>query len=295
MPRSSVPFYFFDRPLPPVPIQHGVNALHFRDQRVGNFLVHSHPFVELMCIIDGDISVSVEGDRFKVDPGHVIAVPDGLMHCTIADNPNRPYERLVIHLAKPFLAELHRLFALPPEPFPFLSAPSVIPCRGDHLWVVRSSIQGIFAAFEEPEAMRTAAIRATAMDLLLKLNRIATGGSELPAAHSNRVVAVAIEYINDHYLQPELTVARVAAGVHVSDGHLSRLFKNQTGSSIYAFIIGKRLEHARHLIRGGLPILDAALEAGFSDYTAFIKSFKRHYHTTPSDYRRALEKAYGLA
>lgn len=70
--------------------------------------------------------------------------------------------------------------------------------------------------------------------------------------------------------------------------HLIRFFKKECGMSPHAYLVRLRLEHAGELIRRGRPLVDAALETGFSDQSHLTRLFKTHYGVTPGEFRRQI-------
>ena len=58
--------------------------------------------------------------------------------------------------------------------------------------------------------------------------------------------------------------------------------------SPHAYLVRLRLEHAGELIRRGRPLVDAALETGFSDQSHLTRLFKTHYGVTPGEFRRQI-------
>ncbi len=68
---------------------------------------------------------------------------------------------------------------------------------------------------------------------------------------------------------------------------LSRDFRALLGTSPYRYLQCRRLEHARHLLRGGLGLAAAAHEAGFADQSHFGRIFRRTFGTTPLVWHRS--------
>jgi AraC-like DNA-binding protein len=64
------------------------------------------------------------------------------------------------------------------------------------------------------------------------------------------------------------------------------MFKSYTGSSIYNFVMYKRLEYSKQLLKEGKPVLNACMNSGFTDYTSYLKAFKKTYKITPTEYRK---------
>ena len=63
-------------------------------------------------------------------------------------------------------------------------------------------------------------------------------------------------------------------------------FKNETGYTLHGFVSQKRLMYAAELIKEGSPVSDAALKCGFSDYSAFLKAFKKVFGALPKSFAK---------
>jgi AraC-like DNA-binding protein len=67
-----------------------------------------------------------------------------------------------------------------------------------------------------------------------------------------------------------------------------RSFTALTGLTPHAYIIQRRLELARSLIRSGVGLADAGCEAGFADQSHFHRAFVRRFGMTPGAYAAAM-------
>lgn len=85
-----------------------------------------------------------------------------------------------------------------------------------------------------------------------------------------------------------LALPDIAAGVGLSTFHFHRLFKADTGETPAAYLARVRLEHAAHLIviLPDAPLLQIALDSGFSSAATFARAFRQYLHLTPSEYRQ---------
>jgi len=81
-------------------------------------------------------------------------------------------------------------------------------------------------------------------------------------------------------------VAAVARSCAVSTGHLSRVFRRETGSSLHNFQVLLALRQAKILLRQQAPVVEAALAAGFYDQAHLNREFVRTYGMTPATFRR---------
>lgn len=79
--------------------------------------------------------------------------------------------------------------------------------------------------------------------------------------------------------------------MYVSREHLSRVFRAYTSRSVHDYLTELRMQSCRRDIAAGKRILDACLENGFSDYSSFLKSFRKRYGISPQEYRARLRTA----
>jgi AraC-like DNA-binding protein len=78
-------------------------------------------------------------------------------------------------------------------------------------------------------------------------------------------------------------VADLAAAAGMSRFHFSRVFRDETGSSPYAYLVDRRLERAAARLRaGGCSVTTAALDAGFRDLGRFARAFRARFGVTAS-------------
>jgi AraC family transcriptional regulator len=101
-----------------------------------------------------------------------------------------------------------------------------------------------------------------------------------------RKLRAALEYIEDH-LDSEMTLDDLAAVAHLSPYHFARLFKASTGLPPHRYVIARRVERAKQLIRGGdgLSLAQVAARSGFWDQGHFTRHFKRLVGVTPKRFR----------
>ena len=63
--------------------------------------------------------------------------------------------------------------------------------------------------------------------------------------------------------------------------HFMRLFKEETGESVHAYVRQRKLLNAARLIREGMKTTEAAELNGFQDYSVFYRAFKETFGTAP--------------
>jgi AraC family transcriptional regulator len=96
------------------------------------------------------------------------------------------------------------------------------------------------------------------------------------------------DFIEAH-LAEELTLARMAAVVPMSQFHFARVFKTSTSQSPYRYVIQRRIERAKSLFSiTRLSVAEVAHRVGFSNKSHFITQFRKATGYTPQRYRDSL-------
>ena len=85
-------------------------------------------------------------------------------------------------------------------------------------------------------------------------------------------------------------LAELAALAGLSRFQLLRTFVRATGLTPHAYLIQRRLELARRLIRDGVVLAAVATEAGFADQSHMHRAFLARYGFTPGAYVQALRR-----
>jgi len=118
--------------------------------------------------------------------------------------------------------------------------------------------------------------------------RGAAGGQPVRRPHglSPRRLQAVLGYIREH-LQAPLTLRDLAAVAHLSPYHFARRFKASTGLPPHQYIIARRIERAKQLLRGqdDLSLAQVAARVGFWDQGHFTRHFKRLVGVTPKRFR----------
>jgi len=88
-------------------------------------------------------------------------------------------------------------------------------------------------------------------------------------------------------LAEEINVIKLAESFDISPWHFQRLFKSLVGDTLGAYIRGRRLTQAAHLLLdSNLNLIDIAFDIGFSSHEAFTRSFKSHFKLSPKSFRK---------
>lgn len=93
-------------------------------------------------------------------------------------------------------------------------------------------------------------------------------------------------YIAGHLADP-LTVTDLAESLHIGDRQLTRIFKNELGTTPAAYVESARLEAARNRLETGDDTMSRiAANCGFGTVDTMNRAFRRALGVTPGEYRK---------
>lgn len=100
------------------------------------------------------------------------------------------------------------------------------------------------------------------------------------------IVEQAVEYIQAHYHQMDLTVETISREFHISASYLATLFKREMEESAIVYINNLRLKEALRLLETtNKKSYEIAEQVGYSDANYFSYVFKKKYGVSPNKYR----------
>ena len=106
-----------------------------------------------------------------------------------------------------------------------------------------------------------------------------------PVPYSQPVLR-AMEFIFANLNRP-FTISEMSGKIGVTSSYLSRLFHRETGCTLQAYILKKRVEEAaKMLLYSEYGAADIAQFLAFSSHSHFISAFKKEYGLTPRQYRK---------
>ena len=74
----------------------------------------------------------------------------------------------------------------------------------------------------------------------------------------------------------------LAERFYSSKYHMMRLFRRETGETVYGYLTQKRLLKARELISGGMRAMESCYACGFHSYSSFTRAYGKYFGTTPT-------------
>ena len=101
----------------------------------------------------------------------------------------------------------------------------------------------------------------------------------------NDVVHHLEQVLSEHWAE-DITLADIAREAGMSLYHVCRMFRSATGTTLHQYRHELRLRWSLEgVIESRRPLVDIALDAGFSSHSHFTNSFRRQFAVTPSQVR----------
>ena len=253
---------------------------HIKDQTSKEFAYHYHDFHKVVIFISGKAAYHIEGKAYQLKPWDILLVNRHAIHRPEIDS-SVPYERFILWIQNDIpWQELLKCFQKAND-------------RSYNLVRLNSALQEkmkdilfeLENSAKSDEYGREILIQSLFLQFMVYLNRIFLEKQYIFDKKSytfDSQIANILQYIN-HNLKEDLSVETLAAKYYVSKYHLMRKFKEETGYTLHNYIVNKRLLMARTLISEGMPVLKAAQESGFAEYSTFSRAYRRQFKTSPSE------------
>lgn len=267
---------------------------YYKDMQFKNVSLHHHDFFEVYFFVKGEVRYQIEGRNYHLVPGDILLVNHKELHQVLIEDPEHYYERYVLWLNKDYLKALSSGKTDLTRCFLDRRKKTLLRTNMENQQLIRGILdklhyQEIYKGFGSdllPKAHLT--------ELMVELNRISFEEEDRhqPQVKKNQLIDSVISYINEN-LEEEINMDALAGTFFISKYHLSREFKKYTGTTLYRYVVQKRLIKAKGLILDGHPITSVYEKCGFGDYSNFFRAFKNEYGLTPKEFLGVMEERKG--
>ena len=235
----------------------------------GACLSHFHSSIELLYMVEGSMTVILDGEEIQVGPGECCWCSSYLIHSYQGEGKRRCIVAII----------------------PLTSVPMIAKTLGSHVFAdpLMKDGDGRIRMLLE---MMVEASRRDNQPMLKGLSYTLLGMAMEQCAllHSknsaqNELVRDILKYIHEHIDQP-LAVKDVAEAFGYSESRFSHLFQERLRRTLHDYIRQLRCQQAAQLLRETeMTVPEIALSKGFESLQTFYRSFKRCYGVTPAAYR----------
>ncbi|MGO4542923.1 helix-turn-helix domain-containing protein [Paenibacillus sp. 2TAB19] len=254
---------------------------------------HWHQCCEMLYVHEGAGRVVLDGETYPIRKGMLFFFRPYQLHHVFANvSKEQPYSRTIFffdpHLMEeqlqPF-AKRHALFKAlwrgqnKVKAFDLSSYSESIERNYENYQSVRSQGMG-----EDVEEVAMLILR----NLDCMLHSKTAPSEQIQLAEERKSIGYAqqaMKWIDEHY-QDSFYLDDLAAAMHLSKFYLSKLFHEETGSTLKAYITAIRIRHACRLLETTTKSVEIlGSEVGIPNTSYFVRVFKQEVGTTPLKYR----------
>ena len=224
---------------------------------------HCHARYEMIGVLEGDVTVMSEGNRYRLTEGQVVILPPFCYH-TLTANRQGTYRRVTVQ----FEGE-----AIPPALRGRLTP------EGDAAVFRCADIEeiGQLCGRADPDFWAPLA-EALAIRCFYAC---AQAREEQGAGEADEFLQKAIAYIDGH-LRERLTLDDLARETSRSKSSFCHLFEEKMKISPGQYILQKKMALAQGMIRDGIPPTEVALRVGYENYGNFYRIYVKQFGKSPA-------------
>ena len=244
---------------------------------------HDHSAVEIVLVLEGTVTYTVEDSVYQVHKGEVLIVPPDMQHSLNMGDGSSRYLFLFEPDAIMTMRDIKSMAVYFHKPF-HLRDGSEAHVR------IRELLLRARDAYDKRELMWNTVCYSSLLRIYALLGQRYLSGIKPRTGDGLRnmdseVITAVMTYINNHYRE-ELSLEDVAKFAGFSRYYFSRSFKRQTGYSFKDYLCQKRLQVAMDLlIRTNRSMREVAIESGFGSVATFNRVFREKKGCTPTQYR----------
>lgn len=253
---------------------------HMRDVPKERVEYHYHEFCKLLVVLSGTGGYWINGEHYQLTGGDVVLLDRHLPHRPEFDTE---YERVIIYIAPEFLQDSSTKDCRLQECFS-LGEQHVVRLPAQERQRVFTLVRQLEEELASREAGKDILAGGLLLRLLVELYRMTRGGSlsaVLPRVPRDERINGILRYIDDHLFE-EIRIDMLAKQFFLSRYHMMRLFRENTGFTIHAYLVDRRLASARDLIAEGVGATEACYKTGFNSYCTFCRAYHKRFGMSPT-------------
>jgi AraC-like DNA-binding protein len=262
---------------------------HLKDQKELTFDYHFHDFNKIIILLKGNVTYHIEGATYYLKPYDILLVGHHMIHRPVID-ASEEYERIVIWIR----SDLSGMHCDHPE----ILNDCFLHAKEQHNCLLRPGRAGkeqllyligeLENALCEPLFGSTLLANTYFIQFQIYLNRMLLEGNDnrsADAVTSDLQIQQILSYIQKN-LTKQLSNDSIAQTFYMSKFHLMHRFKEETGYTLHHYIRQKRLLYAAELMQQGMSATKACTTCGFSDYSTFLRAFKKTFGSAPTQIKK---------
>ena len=232
-----------------------------------------HANLEIQLCTAGTGTVLLDGEKYTVKKGDIIAVNPDVVHYTFTDSYLR-YTCLIIS------TDWCRQMNINCDTIrfvPFIGDPALADLIG--------KLADVYPDYGD--ALRVVKLSRILSEILINLAEKHSTSALITASKSKKIDAVkeAVMFIQKNF-NKKFTLSEIAAAVFMDKYTLCKDFKKYTGHTVVEYLHQYRCMKAVDYLSAGFTVTETASLCGFENLSFFTKIFKRYTKNNPSYYKK---------
>ena len=257
-----------------------------------SFPLHCHEEIEVVYVDCGHCRYGVSGKEIDLRFGDILVMMPWALHSFHLASPEHYFIAvsylISLNMINPTAVDICSSSYFSPMLGGRCNDYCLVRIENEHYRELKQILDEMFYVYQNRIPFFEIKLKSLISDLLFRL--LQYGFIEIydkPMEGSDvKTVRRVVDYISENYGE-NITLAKLADVVNMSETGLSRLFRSITGLSCIDYVIEYRMSKAMSMVRfTDKPIIEIAYDVGFNNISYFNRTFKKHFNQTPSQCRK---------
>lgn len=229
-----------------------------------NFPLHLHQCFEVIAVLSGEMEIAVEKKKYRLQKGEALLIFPNQIHSLSSTDSSH-----ILCIFSPRLVQAYTTSIAGKRPL-------------DNKFLLDDYLVN---AIEQLSMESTTAEKKGALySLCAKFDNIAEYG--VRATDNEKLLFKIFSFVEKEF-DGECSLIRLAEETGYAYSYISRYFKRIVGVSFNTYVNYYKLSQACYLMENSdAPILQCAMESGYTSLRSFNRNFKMHFNMTPAEYRK---------
>lgn len=255
-----------------------VSRYRIKNKRISGSM-HFHNEYEFYYLVAGDSTYIINGEIYSIEKGTFVFVPKGVPHMTDNQSSKKVVERFLLSFDESIFSEKNKYI------LDALSETRVLHVPDTILPKIEKIITKIETEYKQEDKGSKELVDLYIVELMIMMYRHKCK-KKTKIRESDKIVYDVSDYIMLHYAE-DISLKNISKTFNISEGYLSRKFKEVSGLCINQYITYVRISNAEKLLENSdLSVTQIADMCGFCGSTYFSSVFKKFKGVAPLAYRK---------
>ncbi len=271
-------------------IQEGYEVYEKQGAPLGALAFHYHSFYEIIYVLEGEYSSMLENQTYHMKKGDFLLIDCNVMHkYHFIEKKHDSSRRIILWVTGEMLQNLSGEGMDLSACFRGQSS-----CAYHFPIYYEEMLRGYLSKLvlaelpDVPGQEAKQVLDRGYLTLLFGWLNVLCPCREYGFSRENMVFHPMVEQVADYidrHIGQGISVEELADHVHMSKYYFLRKFKEQTGVTVHNFVLNKRLIQASRELLQGKSLTEVWQDAGFMDYSTFLRNFRKTFGVSPGKYR----------